>query len=150
MSDPVERRRQLSDRFGATAAVDPAQEDLCRDYDVVVDCVGKPGLLDRCVAAAATKGRVVIAGVCAEPDPWLPVAALLKEVTVAFSVYYLPREFERVIDAFASGLIDADPLVAGTRALEEFDSALQPVAESTTDGKILIEPGQADPRSGRS
>jgi hypothetical protein len=50
----------------------------------------------------------------------------------------------------ASGLIDPGRLVAGARALEEVSSDFRSVAESTADGKILVEPGPADPRSGRS
>ena len=143
VADPVAARRELSGQFGATAAIDPVQEDLGRDYDVVIDCVGKPGLLNTCVAAAAIKGRIVIAGVCAEPDPFVPISALLKELTVAFSVYYLPEEFRRVIDAFASGSIDPSPLIAGAVPLAEIDAAFRGVAESTSHSKILVDPRQA-------
>jgi (R,R)-butanediol dehydrogenase / meso-butanediol dehydrogenase / diacetyl reductase len=140
VADPVAARRELSGRFGATAAIDPVQEDLGRNYDVVIDCVGKPGLLNACVAAVAIKGRVVIAGVCAEPDSFVQMPALLKELTVAFSVYYLPEEFQRVIDAFTSGSIDPSPLIADTVSLEEIDAAFRGVAESTTHSKILVDP----------
>jgi (R,R)-butanediol dehydrogenase/meso-butanediol dehydrogenase/diacetyl reductase len=151
VADPVAARRELSGRFGATAAIDPVQEDLGRDYDVVIDCVGKPGLFNTCVAAAAIKGRIVIAGVCAEPDPFVPISALLKELTVAFSVYYLPEEFQRVIDAFTSGSIDPSPLIAGVVPLEGIDAAFRGVADSTTHSKILVDPRQAvDPLPARS
>jgi (R,R)-butanediol dehydrogenase / meso-butanediol dehydrogenase / diacetyl reductase len=143
VADPVAARRELSGRFGATAALDPGHEDLGRDYDVVIDCVGKPGLLNTCVAAAAIKGRIVIAGVCAEPDPFVPISALLKELTVAFSVYYLPEEFRRVIRAFTSGSIDPSPLIAGAVPLEEIDVAFRGVAESTSHSKILVDPREA-------
>ncbi len=140
VSDPIAARRRLSGRFGATASVDPVHDELGHDYDVVMDCVGRPGLLDICVGASATRGRVVIAGVCAEPDPYLPMVALLKELTVVFSVYYRPEEFERVIEAFASGSIDPGPLVTDTVALDNLDSGFQSVAASTADGKILVDP----------
>jgi len=140
VSDPVAARRELSDQFGATAVVDPKRDELGHEYDVVIDCVGKPGLLDTCIGAAATKGRVVIAGVCAEPDPFLPIIALLKELTVAFSVYYLPHEFEQVIDAFASGSVDPGPLLNGSVPLEALDAAFQSVAASEVAGKILVDP----------
>jgi 2-desacetyl-2-hydroxyethyl bacteriochlorophyllide A dehydrogenase len=138
--DPVAERRQLSASFGATAALDPTTEELGRGYDVVIDCVGKPGMLDRCIDAAETKGRIVVAGVCAEPDPYLPVLALLKELTIAFSVYYRPEEFEEVIAAFAEGRIDPGPLVTDTVALDGADSAFDRLATSPTDSKILVDP----------
>jgi (R,R)-butanediol dehydrogenase/meso-butanediol dehydrogenase/diacetyl reductase len=143
VADPVAARRELSSQFGATAAIDPVQEDLGGNYDVVIDCVGKPGLLNSCVTAANTKGRIVVAGVCAEPDPFVPISALLKELTVAFSVYYLPEEFRCVIDAFASGSIDPSPLISGTVPLEGINDAFRSVAESTNHSKILVDPRQA-------
>jgi (R,R)-butanediol dehydrogenase/meso-butanediol dehydrogenase/diacetyl reductase len=75
VSDPLPARRELSGRLGATRALDPANEEVGRDFDVVVDCVGRPGLLNTAVAATVTKGRVVIAGVCSDPDPYLPMMA---------------------------------------------------------------------------
>jgi (R,R)-butanediol dehydrogenase/meso-butanediol dehydrogenase/diacetyl reductase len=94
------------------------------------------------VAATATKGRVVVAGVCAEPDPYLPVMALLKELTISFSVYYRPEEFEFVINAFETGQIDPDPLVTRIVALEQLDSAFASLAGTATESKILVDPRQ--------
>jgi (R,R)-butanediol dehydrogenase / meso-butanediol dehydrogenase / diacetyl reductase len=142
VSDPIASRRELSERLGATRAIDPSTDELGQGFDVVIDCVGKPGLLDKCVAATKTKGRVVVAGVCAEPDPYLPVLALLKELTIAFSVYYRPEEFEFVINAFETGQIDPEPLVTRIVALEQLDSAFASLMGSATDSKILVDPRQ--------
>ena len=142
VSDPIASRRELSERLGATRAIDPSTDELGQGFDVVIDCVGKPGLLDKCVVAAGTKGRVVVAGVCAEPDTYLPVMALLKELTIAFSVYYRPEEFEFVINAFETGQIDPEPLVTRIVALEQLDSAFASLSGTATDSKILVDPRQ--------
>ena len=47
----------------------------------------------------------------------MSVAALMKEVSIRFAVYYTPEEFRTVIDAFASGTIDPGPLVGATMGL---------------------------------
>jgi 2-desacetyl-2-hydroxyethyl bacteriochlorophyllide A dehydrogenase len=140
VSDPVAARRELSGTFGATRVVDPATDELGDGYDVVIDCVGKPGLLDHCVAATRTKGRVVVAGVCVEPDPYLPAMALMKELTVAFSVYYRPDEFRSVIDAFMTGQIDPIPLVTRNVPLDQVDAAFDSLIGSVVDSKILVDP----------
>jgi (R,R)-butanediol dehydrogenase / meso-butanediol dehydrogenase / diacetyl reductase len=140
VSDPVAARRDLGEQLGATRVVDTAADDMGGDYDVVIECVGKPGLLDACVAAVATKGRIVIAGVCVEPDPYLPMVALLKEVTVAFSVYYRPEEFEQVIEAFADGRIDPTALVTDTVGLDQVDGAFDRLMHDPTDCKVLVDP----------
>ena len=107
---------------------------------MVIECVGKPGLLDACAAAARTQGRVVVAGVCAEPDPFLPLVALLKELTVRFSVYYRPDEFRAVVEAFATGRVDPTPLVTRTVGLADLDQAFASLATSPTDLKVLVDP----------
>jgi 2-desacetyl-2-hydroxyethyl bacteriochlorophyllide A dehydrogenase len=147
VSDPLAARRELSGLLGATAALDPAIDELGQDFDVVIDCAGKPGLLDTCVAAASTKGRVVVAGACSEPDPYIPIRALLKELTISFSVYYRPQEFQSVVDAFASGKIDPEPLVTSTIPLEQLDAAFTTLTGATTEGKVLVDPSSR-PQSG--
>jgi (R,R)-butanediol dehydrogenase/meso-butanediol dehydrogenase/diacetyl reductase len=140
VSDPVAARRELSGSFGATGVLDPVTDELGHGYDVVIDCVGKPGLLDQCVAATKTKGRVVVAGVCVEPDPYLPATALMKELTVAFSVYYRPEEFRSVIDAFMTGQIDPSPLVTRNVPLDQIEGAFDSLIGTVVDSKILVDP----------
>ena len=51
------RRRCVAtaaEEFGATRTVDPTTEPLEARYDVVVECVGLPGMTDVCVGAAET------------------------------------------------------------------------------------------------
>jgi (R,R)-butanediol dehydrogenase / meso-butanediol dehydrogenase / diacetyl reductase len=80
------------------------------------------------------------AGVCAEPDPFLPIVALLKELTVRFSVYYRPDEFRAVVDALATGRLDPAPLVTRTVGLTDLDDAFSSLATSPTDLKVLVDP----------
>jgi threonine dehydrogenase-like Zn-dependent dehydrogenase len=55
-------------------------------------------------------------------------------------VYYRPEEFQFVIDAFAKGQIDPEPLVTSTISLEQLDAAFTTLAVSTTEGKVLVDP----------
>lgn len=148
VSDPAPARRRTAAALAATDVVDPATGELGGPYDVVVECVGRPGLLDACVAAAAVHGRIVVAGVCMEPDPYLPVAALMKELSVRFAVYYRPQEFVEVVGAFASGRIDPGPLVTRTVGLDQLDEAFRSLTGPTGDVKIVVDPtvagGNAD------
>ena len=108
---------------------------------MAIECVGKPGLLDACVAATRPKGRIVVAGVCTEQDPFWSMAALMKELTIHFAVYYTPGEFRTVIEAFCSGAIEPDRLVGRTIGLDALAQAFEALSEASTAGKILITPG---------
>ena len=77
---------------------------------------------------------------CTERDPFWPMLALLKEVTIRFAVYYTQAEFRAVIDAFARAGIDPGPLVGRRVALAGLDDAFAVLAAGSTNGKILVEP----------
>jgi 2-desacetyl-2-hydroxyethyl bacteriochlorophyllide A dehydrogenase len=140
VSDPVALRRDAAASFGATAAVDPTTDGLGGPYDVVFECVGKPGLLDAAAGAIDLHGRIVIAGVCGEPDPYLPLVPLLKEATIRFSVYYRPDEFQAVLDAFADGSLDPSPIISRTVGFADLDATFESLATSPHDLKVIVDP----------
>jgi (R,R)-butanediol dehydrogenase / meso-butanediol dehydrogenase / diacetyl reductase len=140
--DPVVERRASAEAFGATDMLPDPGHAIPNTYDIVVECVGKPGLLDQCVAAIRPRGRIVVAGTCAEPDPFWSIAALMKEAVIRFAVYYSPDEFHTVIDAFASGSIDPGPLVGRATALTELNEAFAALAANSTNGRILVTPSR--------
>ena len=123
---PTRARRAGAGSFGATDTLSSAAEAEPGGYDVAIECVGKPGLLDACIAAARPKGRIVVAGVCTEQDPFWSIAALMKELTIHFVVYYTPDEFRTVIEAFGAGAIEPGRLVGRTFALERARRSLRP------------------------
>src|SRR6202034_4169964 len=51
---------------------------------VFFECVGVPGILDGIMASAPLYSRVVVAGVCVEPDTFRPVMAINKEIDLRF------------------------------------------------------------------
>src|SRR5690606_37499343 len=109
LSDPVAHRRDSADVFGDTGVHDPGEGPLPTGFDVVIECVGIPGMIEAAIGAAGVLGRVVVAGVCTHPNTIQPLGAVLKEVSMRFAVYYRRQEFELVADALASGLIDPSP-----------------------------------------
>jgi threonine dehydrogenase-like Zn-dependent dehydrogenase len=53
-------------------------------YPVIFECVGVPGILDGIIASAPLYSRVVVAGVCVQPDTIRPVMAVNKEIDLRF------------------------------------------------------------------
>jgi threonine dehydrogenase-like Zn-dependent dehydrogenase len=140
VSDPSAERRKAAEQFGATRTVDPEAEPLEARYDVVIECVGRPGITDVCVGASTHHGHVVIVGVCTKPDPYVPVLALMKELAMDFVVYYTRREFFAVVDALGHGAIDAAPFVSRRVGLEGTNDAFTELIEAKDQRKILVLP----------
>src|SRR3954449_12562071 len=140
VSDPSAVRREAAAQFGATRTIDPDAEALEPRYDVAIECVGLPGMTEVCVGASTLHGHVVIAGVCTKPDPYVPISALMKELTVDFVVYYTRREFFSVVDALAHDAVDAAAFVTKRVTLEQADEAFTELTEAKDQRKILVLP----------
>jgi 2-desacetyl-2-hydroxyethyl bacteriochlorophyllide A dehydrogenase len=138
--DPVESRRDAARSFGATDVVASLGDAEPAGYDVIAECAGKPGLLDGCVAAARPRGRVVIAGVTVQPTSLASVAALMKEVSIGFAVYYTHAEFSEVLKAFTDGRIYPARLVSRLGRLPDLNDALDDLAKTAAGAKTLIQP----------
>jgi (R,R)-butanediol dehydrogenase / meso-butanediol dehydrogenase / diacetyl reductase len=138
--DPDPQRRESAHAMGATdarASVTDADSDA---YDAALECVGRPELLHACQAAVRPQGRIVISGACAEPVPIEPVTALLKELSIRFSVCYTPDEFREVIAAFGSGAVDPEPMVGPVLGLSRIAEAFDLVRGARVHGRVLIRP----------
>jgi len=59
---------------------------------VIFECVGVPGIIDGIIASAPLFSRVVVVGVCMEPDKIRPAMAVNKEIDLRFVVGYTPLE----------------------------------------------------------
>lgn len=121
---------RLADRFGAA---DPKRP-------VVFECVGVPGMIEGIVAAVPLGTRVVVAGVCMEPDRFLPALAVSKEVDMRFVFGYTPLEFRDTLHMLADGKLDAAPMITATVGLDGVDAAFAALGDPERHAKILIDP----------
>jgi 2-desacetyl-2-hydroxyethyl bacteriochlorophyllide A dehydrogenase len=140
VSDMSAERREAAGTFGASRVLDPTAEDVGTGYDVVFECVGLPGMVDIAVGAAGLHGRVVIVGVCTQPDPFVPIVAVMKELTMDFVVYYTRPEFGFVVDAFGQGIVDPRPFVTDRVDLAGVDGAFRELDTSKSQCKVLVVP----------
>jgi (R,R)-butanediol dehydrogenase / meso-butanediol dehydrogenase / diacetyl reductase len=138
--DPDAERRESAVVMGATDALASVTDADADAYDAALECVGRPELLRACQAAVRPQGRIVISGACAEPTPIEPVTALLKELSIRFSVCYTPDEFRAVIAAFGSGAVDPAPMVGPVLGLSRIAEAFDLVRGARAHGRVLIRP----------
>lgn len=135
-------RRQLAQTMGAHVVLDPAQGS---PFDtatpaVVFEAVGVPGILNDVLRRAPARSRVVVAGVCMEPDTVLPFYGIAKEISVHFVFAYDPVEFAGSLRAIAEGEIDVAPLITGEVGLDEVGTAFDELATPDKHCKVLVRP----------
>jgi threonine dehydrogenase-like Zn-dependent dehydrogenase len=136
------KRRELATTMGAHQALDPAQGspfDTVKPA-VVFEAVGVPGIIDDVLLRARPGTRLVVAGVCMEPDTVHPFFAIAKEISVQFVLAYTPEEFAGSLRALAEGEIDAGPLITGEVGLDGVGAAFDDLADPERHCKILVTP----------
>jgi (R,R)-butanediol dehydrogenase/meso-butanediol dehydrogenase/diacetyl reductase len=141
-------RIALAQKFGATAVADVSKEDPVTAFqretggppDVIFECVGVPGLLQQCIGMARSRGRVVVVGVCMQPDMIFPAMAIIKEVELRFVVAYHRRDFELAIEMLDRGRIAGREMVTDVVDLASFPSAFEALKTPTHQCKVILEP----------
>ena len=140
VADPDPRRRDSASAMGATDVLASVSEAEPGAYDAVIECVGRPELVQACQPALRPRGRLVVSGACAEPTAIEPITALLKELTVRYSVAYTIDEFREVITSFGNGDIDPSPTVGPHFGLAEVAKAFDAVREARVQGRVSVRP----------
>jgi len=148
VSDPVAHRRELAEALGATGTIDPSRDEVRpaferlarRPPDVVFECVGVPGLIQEIFGYAPPRCRIVVAGVCIKPDTIVPVIALMKELSVRFTVFYNRADFGHVIDMLRTGRIDPRPMITDLVDLDGLPDAFDALRSPSTQCKVIIRP----------
>jgi threonine dehydrogenase-like Zn-dependent dehydrogenase len=97
-------------------------------------------VIDQVMAAAPKDTRIVIVGVCMEPDTIHPLLGISKELNIQFVLAYTPDEFAATLRHIAEGAIPAAPLITGTVALDGVAGAFEALASPDHHAKILVEP----------
>lgn len=138
VSDPLQQRRELALALGADVAVDPSE--VRGGAPLVVECSGKPGVVDQAMQLAAIDGRVTIIGVCMAKDAYFPWWGLHKELDLRFCLYYGREDFTDTIDAFESGALRPDGLVTETIGLDALPERFARLAREGDAGKVVVRP----------
>jgi threonine dehydrogenase-like Zn-dependent dehydrogenase len=107
---------------------------------VVFECVGVPGIIGQIVNSAPLRSRVVVVGVCMEPDTFQPAMAINKEIDLRFVFAYDPAEFHDTLQMIADGKVDPSPLITGTVGLGGVEAAFDDLGSADHHAKILIDP----------
>jgi threonine dehydrogenase-like Zn-dependent dehydrogenase len=126
---PWPRLMRLAEKAGATPG-----------GPVIFECVGVPGMLEQVATGAPLRSRVVVVGVCMQPDTFRPAIALHKELELRFVFGYDPGEFRDTLHMIANGKVDPSPLLTGTVGLGGVAGAFTALGDPERHAKILVDP----------
>jgi threonine dehydrogenase-like Zn-dependent dehydrogenase len=147
-SDLSPARRRLAEVMGATDVVDPAEVGPFERWTkvgggrslVVFEAIGVPGIIDEVLRLAPSQSRVVVVGVCMQPDTITPFYGIGKELNVQIVLGYDPLEFAASLRSIAEGEIDVAPMITGEVGLDDVPAAFESLANPDEHCKILVVP----------
>jgi (R,R)-butanediol dehydrogenase/meso-butanediol dehydrogenase/diacetyl reductase len=148
VSEPSAPRRQLAARLGATSVLDPARDDVVAGVaeatdggpSAVIECSGQPGLIEQGVEMAGVDGRIIVVGVCPQPDRFFPFWAMSKELDIRFSIYYGREDFTDTLDALVGRRLNALPMVTETVGLDALPERFARLVRDRDSGKVIVRP----------
>jgi threonine dehydrogenase-like Zn-dependent dehydrogenase len=141
-------RRSLASVMGAHEVVDPVIEPAFDAWKrarrgrapVVFEAIGVPGIIDDALRVAPAQSRIVVVGVCMQPDTVRPFFGISKELSLQFVLGYDPAEFEASLRSIAEGEIDVAPLITGEVGLDGAPGAFRELADPERHCKVLVVP----------
>lgn len=168
-SDYSPARRALAEKLGADIVLDPATTSPFKTWEehatlspneiktlpialnpaaplkpaVIFECVGVPGVIQSVIEGAPQSAKIVVVGVCMEPDTQMPMYACYKELSLIYVLACTPEEFAQSLDLIASGKVDAGAMISGKVGLNEVAGAFAELANPNRHTKIIVEPWRA-------
>jgi (R,R)-butanediol dehydrogenase / meso-butanediol dehydrogenase / diacetyl reductase len=141
-------RRARAGRLGASGLIDPKAENSSEAFKVltggppqiVFECVGVPGVLRQCIDLAATRGRVVVVGVCRHEDTILPRVAIRKELMLQFVLGYTDEDFRLSIDLLRAPGFAANEMISSRISFSELPAVFESLRRPNPHGKVLLQP----------
>ncbi len=148
VSELAADRRSRALKFGATHAIDPSVGNVKQQFvdiaggppELIFECVGVKGLIQQCIDMLPPFSKVVVVGVCMQPDTIVPISGILKEAAVQFVLGYSKRDFEMVIDLLAAGRIDPRPMLTDVVDFAKLPAAFEALRKPTNQCKVMLKP----------
>ena len=148
--EPLDERRALSEKLGATHAVDPTDVDVVElvaeetkgaGVAMAVECTGNfPAVMSTIEGTLGVGGKIAVVGMDGRPAQLNFITHQLKAASVYGTVGHSGSwDFPNVIRLMASGQIDMHHAITRRFPLEELVAAVDET-KTRVDGKILVKP----------
>lgn len=108
--------------------------------DIVIECIGVPGMIERAVGLVRPRGTVLILGLCLHRDSWAPGAAAFKQVRLQTSIGYSFADFTAALDALGAGAVAPRAMVSETIPLDALPMRFEGLRTDRDICKMLVDP----------
>ncbi len=140
-NDPIVlglNRKKLAvfEEVGLRTEIVENKGNIGKDFDIVVDCTGKPTGLPLAVELLKPQGTVVLKSTFHGALDWNPAPIVINEITVVGSRC---GPFERALTILKEGKVKTKPFVTAVYDIDDFDKAVQRARHSDSF-KVLIRP----------
>lgn len=126
-------------RYGDDECAEAA-EVLAGAPDIVLECVGTPGMLGKAIDHCRPFGKVLSLGFCTLPDPIVPAVAGFKSATLQFPTGHTPADFRHVARTMRSGHVDPAMMITAVIPLADVPARFAAMLEVNADTKVQIAP----------
>lgn len=138
-------REKLSLVMGADAFVPYGEDEKARainllggDADIVFECVGYPGFLQKAIELVGTYGQIVSLGFGNQPETIIPATAGMKDVKMKFPVGYALDDFKQVANTMLNAHVDPKQLVSDQITLNQLPEKIETMRVSNRETKVHI------------
>ncbi|KAL1301407.1 hypothetical protein AAFC00_005666 [Neodothiora populina] len=158
LSELAPARAQKAREFGADLVLDPSAAPKSADQDVVLqnileltedgvdvafDAIGIQATLNTAIAATRSGGTIFNVAIHEKPLSIHPNLLTLGEKRYTGGICYTKKDFEKVLEALASGNLPADKMITSIISLKDVvEGAFEELIKHKEDHvKILVKPG---------
>lgn len=119
-----------------------ACESLGGAPNIVLECVGIPGMLKQAIDCVQPAGTIGIIGYCMTPDSFVPAEAMHKEARMVFALTYNLGEYEHVARILDGGSIEPRAFITDTISLSALPARFEALRIPNSDIKVQVDPWQ--------
>jgi len=116
----------------------PADPD--GQYDLVIECVGRPGILGQAIARTRRGGTIVSLGYCFQGDSIVPALASAREVRLLFPQLYTMQEFRWALEVLDQGAVEPREMLTQTVKLDRLPETFEGLRANPEQCKVLVDP----------
>lgn len=108
--------------------------------DVVLECAGVPGAIERAVEIVRPRGSVTVLGICFHQDAWIPAQAIYKEIKLQFAISTSLDMFEHAARTLDRGIVDPLAMVTDVISFAQLPDAFEALKHRTNQCKVVLDP----------